>query len=235
MAETVRVKDLVRDMDIYPRAKLDTQNVSMLVDAIRSGIDLPPITADRTTSKVVDGFHRCAANERLFGEDEALVEVEWEDFEDETEMFRVSARVNSNHGKKLSSYDKDVCVTKAETFGIDIEDIAFDLSIPADKLRRRVTVSGSIERMPGVMDQKPIALKRDFRHLEGKPLNQAALEAHAKANGAGVLYSARDVIRRIESGTVNWKHESVIRTLIRLREVLAETPELEEPEFHDAA
>lgn len=227
MADTIHVKDLVRDMDLYPRSKIDTSNISMLVDAIRSGIDLPPVIVDQRSRKVVDGFHRCAANERLFGEDEALVEVEWADYEDEAEIFREAARLNSVQGKKLSSYDQDICAAKAESLGIPLEVISIDLSIPADKLRKRVTLSGEVERMPGVFDSQPIPLKRDFRHLEGRRFTQRAVEAHAKSTGAGVLYSARDVIRRVESGTVNWQYDSIVKTLTELRDVLADIPQLD--------
>ena len=54
------------------------------------------------------------------------------------------------------------------------------------------------------------------------------LAAFSKSQGAGVLYSARDVIRRVESNTINWENEGVRKTLAQLRDLLNETAELPE-------
>lgn len=229
MSETkeMRVLDLDRDMDFYPRSKLDGMNVSKLADALKVGAELPPVIADRKSLKVVDGFHRCEAHLRVYG-DEAVIQVELRDYDDENELLLEAGLLNHDHGKALTSYDQDVFATKAQARGIPIERIAMTLSIPAEKLKRRLTISGPVERRPGIFDPKPVPLKRDFRHLEGQQLDQAALEALAKSQGAGVLYSARDVIRRVESNTINWENEGVRKTLAQLRDLLNATAELPE-------
>ena len=222
--EVVVLSELVRDVELLPRGKVDDLNVSQLAEAIRQGVQLPPIVIDTRHNLVVDGFHRCEAYERVSGLD-VEIRVERRQFRNRIEMLLYSTAANNEQGKPLSNYDQNVAAHKLLAMGVSWKRISAALSVDESKLRNRVLLSGPVEKMPGVLAD-PVVLKRDFRHLEGQPMTTSAHIAHSKASGAGVLYSARDVIRRIESETINWQHESIKKTLANLRDLLVNEPNL---------
>ena len=82
----MKAAELVLDFDLYPRNSLDPHNVKNIIEAISSGIELPPVIADRKSKRVIDGFHRVRGNLRLFGDDAEISVIE-KDYRNEAAMF----------------------------------------------------------------------------------------------------------------------------------------------------
>lgn len=127
----VPLPSLVLDWGLYPRHEVDGSHVMDLVRALEAGESIPPVIACETTGKVVDGFHRCKANERAFGA-EAEVDVEWRQYENEAEMFLDSVRLNARHGQKLTKVDMTRCLLKAGDLHIDPEIIVGALAVTSE-------------------------------------------------------------------------------------------------------
>ena len=231
--ELVTLSDLKRDPELLPRGKVDSLNVSQLAEALREGVELPPIVIDTKHNLVADGFHRCEAYERVMGLDAQIPAIRKE-FKNKAEILLYSAEVNNGQGKPLSNHDQNIAAHKLREMGVSWERISACLNVGVPKLKNRVLMSGPVEKRPGVLTD-PVVLKRDFKHLEGQPLTTSQHIAHAKASGAGVIVEARQVMRRLESETINWEHENLKKTLAALRDLLINEPNLIDVQTDEAA
>ena len=169
---------LVLDREFSPRARLGSNHVRQLAEAIRAGATLPPIVVERETSRVVDGFHRVEAHRRVHGR-EALVEAYERDYANEGEMFLDAVRLNAAHGSRLASYDQLRCVSIAERLSIDPSQVAGALSV-------RPSYVGELSaRRTGteLSTSAPIPLKRTIEHMRGRPLTSEQIEVNAKLGG----------------------------------------------------
>ena len=62
----VPISDVKFDGSIYPRVKPSTTIVEEYADAMLSGDSFPPIILEEGTNKLLDGYHRWKAQQRLF-------------------------------------------------------------------------------------------------------------------------------------------------------------------------
>jgi hypothetical protein len=131
----MRAADCVMDWDLWPRreaGKLDSSNIIKLRDAVKTGIELPPIIIDAKSKRIIDGFHRHRMYTRTFG-DGVEIDVEVREYASEAEMFLDAMRYNTVHGLGLSTEDKTKCLVKALTFGLSLEDTAKALGLTDDR------------------------------------------------------------------------------------------------------
>ena len=205
------VSGLVLDRELSPRARLGSNHVRQLAEAIKAGATLPPIVVDRETSRIVDGFHRVEAHRRVYGR-EALVEAEERDYADEGELFLDAVRLNATHGSRLAPYDQLRCVSIAERLSIDPSRVAGALSV------RPSYVGDLSARRTGteLSTSAPIPLKRTIEHMRGRPLTPAQIEVNAKLGGQSQTFYLRQINLLAETDLFDLEDPRVREGLRRL-------------------
>ena len=214
MGKTTRrrlVSGLVLDRELSPRARLGSNHVRQLAEAIRAGATLPPIVVEQETSRVVDGFHRVEAHRRVHGR-EALVEAEERDYANEGEMFLDAVRLNAAHGSRLASYDQLRCVSIAEQLSIDPSQVAGALSV-------RPSYVGELSaRRTGteLSTSAPIPLKRTIEHMRGRPLTPEQIEVNTKLGGQSQAFYLGQINMLAETDLFDLENPRVREGLRRL-------------------
>jgi predicted XRE-type DNA-binding protein len=100
MFERVNISDLKLDNAIWPRSSLDEEAIERYRDCLG---ELPPISADRQTKVVLDGWHRIEAHKL---EGETTIAVEFEDCPAHLLMARAYA-LNARHGLPVANDVRD--------------------------------------------------------------------------------------------------------------------------------
>lgn len=214
MAKTEQVvaSTLVKDFTLYPRTDVDSTHVSAMIQALETGVTLPPMLVEQQSLRIVDGFHRHAALQRVRGPD-AEIDVILEAMT-EAEIFERAMAANANHGRTFSPFDRARCIGRAEELGLERDAIAKALNMSRarvdDLYIRRYTADGQV-------------LKRTMAHLAGKTATGKQMEANRRAGGMDQLFYIRQVIVLLESGAINWERPSVVDALGRLGDLLQET------------
>lgn len=193
MSTLVRVADLVKDLDIYPRTRVSSKNVANLVAALEGGHQLPPLEADELSLRIIDGFHRCEAYLKVFGPDHE-VEVNLRHYESDTEMLLASINANSTHGQQLHEIEKRRLVLRLRDAGTDDDTIGFVLRIPPPKIEKITLHTASVQIGGGGFRLE--ALKKPHFHFAGREMTEP--QARAARSAPGVPYSL--VIRQLRDG-----------------------------------
>jgi len=217
----VKVSELVLDFTLYPRGDVDSQHVHYLREAMKAGVELPPIIAERKSLRVVDGFHRHKAYVSEYGVGHEIEIVE-KPYKNDGELFLDAARYNSAHGANLSRFDRVHCILRAEQLGITVEQIAAALSITADtagQLR-----SGSVGQLRGNKSSGgaplSIPLKRTISHMAGQTLTKAQEQANGKLGGMNAGFYVNQVCILIENGLLDAEDAKLFERLAHLRALL---------------
>jgi len=209
----VKVSELVLDYDLWVRLEARSVDIRDLVEALEAGATLPPIVADKKTKRVVDGFHRVKAHLKLYGPN-ALIPVILKEYASEQDMLLDAIRLNSEHGRKFSPYDRARCLAKAQELGIDIGDVAKAMNMTVEALGKL-----KAERL-GYFHSKPIVLKRTISHLAGDELTEEQVAYNRQAGGSPPTFFVNQVIRMLESNSVDWDNEKLVSGLKRLYSLL---------------
>ena len=207
-AEKVKAGELVIDMDLYPRQKINRFHVNRLVEALKSGEELPPVHADRKTKIVSDGNHRVEAYFKHGGA-AAGISVIWHDYKNKAEMFDDAILLNSSHGMAFSVFDLGRILIKSEEYVIKVERICRMLHISMHKAQKilnrikEVTVtSEKTEEQSGEETEeqpKKVYVKRGLNKLHTQETiteDQAEINEHAL--GVAPLRLANDLLDKIE-------------------------------------
>ena len=209
------ISGLVLERGLSPRANMSSNLVRQLAEALRAGVVLPPIVAQKETARVVDGFHRVEAHRRVHGR-EALIEVLEKDYADEGEMFLDAMRLNSAHGSRLAPYDQLRCVGIAQELSIDPRRVAGALSV-----RPSYVGELSARRLGTELSTRsPVPLKRTIEHMRGRPLTRAQMEANKKLGGQSQAFYLNQINLLIENGLLDLDDPRVRAELLRLGENL---------------
>jgi hypothetical protein len=187
---TAPLADLILDYDLFPRHGLDTYHVSRLAEAIEAGAQLPPVIACRQTRRVVDGYHRVRAHQRL-GRTE--VPVTWRDYDDDQARLLDAIAANSGHGRSLNSWDLARCVLLADRLGIADDRLAGAMQVRSQAVARvrdiKIARDGS---------GRPVPIKATVHHLAGRPMSETQQEGAAKVGGMSGLFYVNQVINLAE-------------------------------------
>lgn len=127
--------DIVRDWDLYPRRAVNAEHVYVIQEALRAGVDLPPLTVEKTSKKLIDGFHRLAAWERIHG-DQTGVPVKFKDCKSEQAFLLESIRANASHGRPFSPDDRMHALMLADRLEADPRAVAKALNMTIDRAAR---------------------------------------------------------------------------------------------------
>lgn len=213
----MKAADLILDFNLYPRNSIDGHNVNSLVDALASGIELPAVIIDKTSKRVVDGFHRVKAHIAFFGEDKAEVMVAEKQYRSERNMFLDAMRYNASHGAKLDSCDRTHCLLVAERLKIPTEDVAGALHISVDKLAAlrvdRTAKAGSLI----------VPLKRTIQWKAGSTLTKEQVSANTRLSGMNQQFYANQLITLIESDLLDPSDDLLMERLRLLHRLLGNT------------
>jgi hypothetical protein len=209
----VKISRMVIDFKLYPRVHLNDYHVEEIVEALKAGTQFPPITIDKATRRVTDGFHRIEANRKLYGET-AVIEANLKEYKDEAEMFEDSVRLNSSHGQGLSKMDKAHCLAKAEEFDIEPTEIATLLNLTTEKanelISNRMALSGD----------KKVVLKGSTAWMAGKNITSEQVRYNTKAGGMNQTFYINQVIAMLENDAVDWENDLVTNGLNKLSKLL---------------
>lgn len=209
----MKAAEIVLDYTIYPRNNVDAKNVSMLVEALASGAELPPVIIDKKSKRAIDGVHRTKAHLKYYGVD-AIISVIEKNYKNEGEMFLDAMRYNASHGARLDPCDRTHCVIVAERLGLSLDAVAGALHMPADRL-------GSLRsNRVATYNRLSVPLKQTVRHMAGSQLTQRQNEANKKLSGMDQSFYANQLIELIESEMVDLDSEKTLASLRKLHELL---------------
>ena len=213
MTKKIKLSDLILDFALYPRADVDSYNVSRLVEALEGGAVLPAIIIDGKSLRVIDGFHRVRAFLKVFGPD-YMVDCELRTYKNEKEMLLDAIRCNSHHGRAMSSYDRARAMSKALEFGAQESEIAEALGIVPDRLSKIMEYRFSAASGKA----GPQALKCAVKFLSGKKLTKDQIAAMPKLGGWHALGYVNQVHLLIDTDMIDWTNVPLMESLARLGE-----------------
>jgi len=213
MIKRIKVAELLLDYVLYPRERIDSCNVRQIAEALRAGVELPPIVVDKKSLRVVDGFHRVRAYQRVYG---AVAEIPAElmTYKTDAAMFCDAVRLNARHGKQLSTYDQARCIAKAETYSLEPEVISSLLNMTIKRFSEMKMTKFATYK------NEMVALKNTSAHLSGKDLTDGEAEYNARAGGMNQTFYINQVIAMLETDTVNWDNQNVTNAIKKLYDLL---------------
>jgi len=188
-----QIASLVLDETIYPRHTVSVANVSAIAEAILAGADIPPILIDSGSNRVIDGFHRVRAFERLYGA-EAEIPVVSKRYKDRKAMLTDAIRHNVGRGQDLTRWDSLRCVELAEEVGMPINTLAGLLQWQPERLQAYTE-----SKRGTTLDDRKVMLKRSLRHRVGRPLTEAQEEVNRTSSGMSVLFHINQIVSLLET------------------------------------
>lgn len=213
MIKRIKITRLVLDDNIYPRDRLNSYHVDELVEALKAGVQVPPIVADTSTLKVVDGWHRIEAYRKFLG-DKASINTELKQYASEAEMFQDAIRLNASHGQSLSRMDQAHCLAKAMVFKLEQAVVATLLNLTQERaeelVSNRLATSG----------KEDIVLKGSTAWMAGRNLSKEEVKYNRVAGGLPQTFYINQVIAMLENDAVNWDDERVVNGLKKLLPLL---------------
>lgn len=213
MVTKIKASKVVLDYDLYPRHDVQSFNINLLLEALNSGAVLPPIIIDKNSKRVIDGFHRVKAYQRKYGPDAKIPCIQKE-YADDNEMFAEAIEANSRHGRNLSTYDRARCLARAEELKMNIEVVARALNMTVETLGRL-----KADRL-GYFQSKPVVLKRTTAHLAGEELTKKQVDYNEQAGGMPATFFINQLISMIQSDSVDWDDERVVKYFSELYDLL---------------
>lgn len=205
-AVSIKASWLVEDFDLYPRGDVDGSHVLSLVQAIESGVSLPPVVACKKTKRIADGFHRRRALMRFHGDD-VTIPVVLKAYKNDAELYAEAMMANSAHGRRLTSVDFSRAMTKGRALGMDDATIAKCLHLTIDKVTELV-----IDRS-AKCGRITVPIKRTISHMAGKVLTKEQSAANDKLSGMNQAFYANQLITLIESDLLDKADERLIERL----------------------
>jgi len=212
---TVPLAELVFDFDLYPRTKIDSAHVAALAEALRAGAELPPLTVEAGSMRIIDGFHRARAYRTVEG-DGAKVPIQEVQYGSECEAFLAAVRANAAHGRHFSTQDRVHAALLADKLGIDEEAVATALNMRPErlgelKIDRTAIAAGSNLHVP---------LKRTIRHMAGRRLTKSQQEAQRHLGGMNQLFYVNQLIWLVRENLLDKENERLMEALRELHGLL---------------
>lgn len=209
----VPASELVEDFSFYPRNQVDDTHVNDLVKAISSGSTLPPIIADKSSNRIVDGIHRRRAWMKFHGDDTG-VPVEWQTYKNDAELFLDAVRRNAEHGRRLDRHDQTRIVLRLQELNITPQQIASVLHVPEQEVRTLAV------RIVYDKDGASVPNKSGLAHMQGKTLNDEQLSALKSVRSAEVGRLCIELIKLLDNDLVDYTNPVIRQRLQQLAAVI---------------
>jgi hypothetical protein len=174
---------------------------------------------DQRTMRVVDGFHRHTAAERVFGAGGKIMAV-LREYPDEAAMLRDVARYNASHGKQLSTSERVRLVQMCEAHGITREEVFDLLAWPREKGDRVVKSRTAFRGITGTRsytgeqgdeeNQEKVALKRPLSFLAGHLLTQEQYDLNRHASGFSPGRLASELTAHLRARTIPDNPDTIV-------------------------
>ena len=209
----IPIESLLFDYNLYPRTKVESVNVSSLVDALNAGALVPPIIVDKKSKRIVDGFHRTSAFKKLKRD---TIPGILRNYKDEQALFLESMSLNAGHGRQFSSYDRARCIAKATELGIDLSRVASHLNLTVERAS-----SLSLARSAVAVDSpEPVTLKRTIAFKKGESLTPAQLVANKKLSGQSALFYVNQLLLLFENDLIDRSNDGLAAGFERLKKFI---------------
>jgi len=211
LIKKIKATKMVKDYNLYPRQSVDAYHVREIRNALQAGHSLPPIILDKASLRVVDGFHRLAAYQQEYGPD-VEIPCALKEYANEGEIFSDALRLNSEHGRALTVYDKARAVGIGDNLGLSRDTLSGVLHITKDRIEKlllsRMTASGDV-------------VKHTMAHFAGRELTseQRAFNRD-RAGGLDQLFYINQVVALLETNSIDWARERVVAGLRHLSGLL---------------
>lgn len=216
--QKIKVVQLIEDFGLYPRSQVDGSHVQKLAEALMAGETLPPIVVDES-GRIIDGFHRRRAVLRVHG-DSAEIEVEIRQYANNKERYLDALRLNARHGKGINGAELTGAILKAEQFKLEPAVVASALGIRTERVKKIHQTKVAEVKQAVTAYGKKIPLKRSVVHLAGKTLTKPQAEVMDMLPGQPQELLIQQLIKIIETGSLDLDNEKVVTRLLRLRELL---------------
>lgn len=218
-AKKMKAAELIEDFSLYPRSQVDGAHVAQMVHALEAGNTLPRIIIDGPSKRVVDGFHRKRAALRAFGDD-AEIEVEVRSYASEKDMYLDAMMLNSRHGKGITGAEQTGAILKAKAFRISVEAIASSLGITQERVASIMGNKVASVRQGTTALGRMIPLKRSVHHMAGTVITDRQAEAMDMFPGQAQSLLIHQLVKLIETNSIDKKNPRVIEGLRALRTAL---------------
>lgn len=215
----IKISELVLDYNLYPRSSVDRQHIHSIADAIVAGVILPPIIVDKEDHRLIDGFHRVKAVERIEGEN-GLIDAVFKRYKDDAARFADAMQYNATHGRALNTFDRAHCIIQAERFGLSMDQVASALKITVERGEELKADRIGRLHMTGSKPGEPIPLKRTIKHKAGQTLSDSQAEANRKLSGMEQSFYVNQLLLLIESDLLNRDDVNVMSSLAKLVAVI---------------
>jgi hypothetical protein len=207
---TIQISELVLDFEVYPRNDVSSQQVASLCDAIEIGDPVPPILVDQKSKRVVDGFHRVRAYERLKRD---TIPATFKTYPNEAALFADAVRFNATHGRPFDTYDRQRCVQRLFAYKIKPEGIAEALRISPGK------VGEILKGFAATTAGTTIPMKQGLMGVERiRPLTQQQVKANESYSGMQPTFHANQLSMILEANLFP-KKENFFAAMDRLCEL----------------
>ena len=135
MQKQVQIKDIVKDMELSPRMKVDWIKVYQYQQALKAGAEFPPIELGLLQGKLylLDGWHRTQAFQN---EKRTHITANIRPCNSKEEMFIIALEFNIKHGFPLTGQEKTRAVDKLKDLKWDDEAISQLMYIPVGKIEK---------------------------------------------------------------------------------------------------
>ena len=204
--EEIPVARLKEDLSLYPRRRIDTTNISTLVEAYEAfnageGDVPPPIIVTRG-KVIVDGVHRARAKRKVYGDD-ATISCIVRHYRTKAEMFYDACMLNSGRGHDLSRWDQLHCVELARELKLPIERLAKALGWTSERL-----LSFSERRATQTLSGKKTHLKSSLLSQKNGPISEeveAINETPGGVDGMSPAYHARMLLMHLQADSIPYE------------------------------
>ncbi len=216
----IRLAELIEDMNIYPRHRVDTGHVSDIARAITAGHLPPPPVIDEVSKRITDGVHRCRAWRKVLGPG-GTIEVELRTYPDEVALLVDAIRLNSAHARKLDAHDRTRCAILLEDRGVPEAKIAVTLHTTEPRVRELLTRVVVVQPKKGAAERHPA--KPVTYPVNGQPrvLSPEQMEVARSSGGLRVQQTAAQLTREITAGVVDVTDYGVREKLWLLHDTIA--------------
>jgi len=186
----MQLEDLVNDSSIFPRGSVSDIQVNRLIQAMDAGVKVPPITVEKSTKRIVDGWHRTEASRR---QGLKTIEAIAKSYASEADLFADAVRLNIDHGLPLTSYHVRAAIVKLEQYGFERVKIGEVVRMTVEQIEK-------IERGFASDEQgEPVALKSGLSNMRGATLSEAQLAVNRKYSGPKAVFFIRQLKGVIEN------------------------------------
>lgn len=211
----ISIEDVVVDLGVYPRQQTDSHHIAEMCVAEEAGVKFPPILIDKKTKRVADGVHRVGMWKRRGYTKIPVIEKA---YKNDAELFLDAMRLNADHGRALSTYDRAHAVIVAASLGLADDAIAGALLVTVDRVNE-LRVNKSATTGGGALTRS-VAIKRTIGHMAGRRLNKRQVEVNKKLGGMAQLFYVRQLLMLYNSNLIDTENEDLLSALQELKAVI---------------